>query len=127
MSTQVVPVPALVFNDEGEVSPAPHGPVPASVPVAAATQTVADHVSRQSARRAAWWWLVVSEHARLIHIDTCEDLCDRCREYRAGDRTVNTQCGCGWVGDMPVIGTPDGLDEARCPVCLTSNYIRTED
>lgn len=30
-------------------------------------------------------------------------------------------------GRVPVIGTPDGVDEARCPICLTSNYMRTDD
>jgi len=127
-NTQAVPVVAPVFTRSGEVRNPTHGPVSASAAVRAAAQTESEYVHRQSQPRVRRGWGWISEARRIAHIARCEDLCDRCREYRGGERTVNTECSaCGWTGDLQVIYTPDGLDEVRCPVCLASTYIRTED
>lgn len=105
----------------GEV--ATHPPVRAVDVVRAFADAEAEYYARHTApRRGRREWGAMSEGRRYAHIQKCEALCDRCREYRGG-QTIPDQCAaCGWVGDLQVRG-----DEARCPVCLGATYPRTED
>lgn len=126
--TKAVPVVAPVFTRSGEVRNPAHPPVSAAAAVTAMVTTETDHHHRQSQPRRRRGWVWISEARRIAHIARCENLCGFCREYRGGERTVNAECSaCGWTGDLPVQYTPDGVDELRCPVCLASTYMRTED